>query len=90
MKDEQKREKEMLTVEEASAEFHVARTTIRNAIYNGKLPAMKRGSILFIDKAEIELWRQNAKPGRPVGSTKKQEYKIGRNTALRNEHGRRT
>lgn len=61
----------MLTVEEAANQYHVAKTTICNAIYSEKLPATKRGGILFIDRVDITQWRANTKMGRPSGSKKK-------------------
>jgi len=66
--DDIKENPDMLTVTEAAQEAGVTQSTIRNAIYRGRLPATQHYGRQLIRRRDFEAYRQTAKVGRPVKS----------------------
>ena len=75
--------KDMLTVPEAAAESNLAQTTIRNAIYRGKLTATNVYGRPIIERSEFERYRAATKMGRPKGSVTCKDGEEGMNGGQR-------
>jgi len=59
----------LLTVQDAAKRLGVGETAIRNALLRGRLPYQVQYGRKLIRLADLETYRQKARPGRP----KKQE-----------------
>lgn len=71
--EKKEEDKDMITVPEAAQEASLNETTIRNAIYRGRLNATNSYGRLLIKREDFEAYRSNTKMGRPKGTGKKQE-----------------
>ena len=64
----------MLTVPEVAQELGLSQTTIRTAIYENRLPAIKMFGRPIISRSDMEDYRQRTRPdgekpkGRPMGA----------------------
>jgi len=56
---------DFMTVKEAAREVGLSPCTIRMFIYQGRICAIKRAGILFIERTEIEKIRYRRPVGRP-------------------------
>jgi excisionase family DNA binding protein len=55
----------MLTIQEAATLSGLHETTIRNAIYRGRLSFVRMYGRMLIEQEKFETWRQSTKIGRP-------------------------
>src|SRR4051794_4450368 len=66
---------ELLTVEETAAMLRVSKVTVRRFIADGRLPAVKVGRAVRVEKADAERVAQPATPKAPMSRPTSRKYR---------------
>lgn len=64
---------DLLTTREAASLLGVSPSRVRHLVMDGRLPAIKRGRDLWIQRADLDLVENRGVPGYPKGRPRTKE-----------------